>query len=66
MANHIETILTGGIAQGTILMADSIPMDSGDVQNIGQLIIQIIVGIVTVWKLVKKPKPKKDGNQNFN
>ena len=59
-----NTILTAGIGELLVMstgaVADVAAMPTPDeVQSIGQLIIQILIGIVTVWKLVKKPKENK-------
>ena len=60
MKNTLLTGITGetllyltGTMEGTIPAPD-------EVQNVGQLVIQIVIGIITVWKLLKKQKePKK-------
>lgn len=64
MKDNIFTLLTGSVGvasvQVTETVAQNIPTPE-EVSSIGQLLIQIIIGIVTVWKLVKKPK-----NENKN
>lgn len=60
MNQHFNTLLTSAVGQGAVVataMAD-IPTPA-EVQSIGQLIIQAIIAIITVWKLVKKPKPNE-------
>ena len=60
------TLLTAGVgellvaATGAVTEVASIPTPD-EVQTIGQLLIQLVIGIVTIWKLVKKPK-KNDKN----
>lgn len=60
------TLLTAGVgellvaATGAIHEVATIPTPE-EVQTVGQLLIQLIIGIVTIWKLVKKPK-KDDKN----
>lgn len=57
------TLLTAGVgellvlATGAVNEVASIPTPE-TVQTIGQLLIQLVIGIVTIWKLVKKPKNK--------
>lgn len=62
MNNNIGTILTGVIGgaavETTAIVAQATPTPE-DVQTIGQLLIQIIIGAITVWKLLKKPKDKQ-------
>lgn len=64
MKDQIITLATGTIGVATVevteAVASSMPTPE-EVSTIGQLLIQIIIGIVTVWKLVKKPK-----NENKN
>ena len=64
MQNNINTILTGILGVSTVevteVVAQSVPTPE-EVSNIGQLLIQIVIGIVTVWKLLKK---KKDEPKN--
>jgi hypothetical protein len=52
-----QTILTAitGESLLTIAGAAEIP-PTDEIQNVGQLVIQLIIGIITIWKLVKKPK----------
>ena len=58
-------LLTAGVgellvtAAGSVNEVASIPTPE-EVQTIGQLLIQLIIGIVTIWKLVKKPKKEND------
>lgn len=65
MQNNFNTILTGILGVSTVevteVVAQSVPTPE-EVSSIGQLLIQIVIGIVTVWKLIKKPK--KDGNKD--
>jgi hypothetical protein len=64
MKDHILTLMTGTVGVATVevteAVATNIPTPE-EVSSIGQLLIQIIIGIVTVWKLIKKPK-----NENKN
>lgn len=55
-SNHLFTAVIGETA---VSMADQVVMPTpDDIQSFGQLFIQLIIGIVTIWKMVKKPKPK--------
>lgn len=55
MKDTISTIVTGATGVGAVQLADSIPT-SDDIQNYGQLIIQLVIGIITVIKMLKKKK----------
>jgi hypothetical protein len=58
---NLNTLLTAAAGTAAVEVADKVTMPAPeDVQSIGQLIIQVIIGIVTIWKMVKKPKPKKE------
>jgi hypothetical protein len=60
MNPNLNTLLTAVVGETAITATSMAPMPtSDDVQNIGQLIIQAIIAIITVWKLVKKPKPNE-------
>lgn len=63
MQTKINTFLTATIGASAVEAAQQMPIPSSeDVQNMGQLIIQVLIGIVTLWKMLKKPKPKQDPN----
>jgi hypothetical protein len=64
MKDNIITLLTGSVGVATVSAAEAVASNiptPEEVSSIGQLIVQIIIGIVTVWKLIKKPK-----NENKN
>jgi hypothetical protein len=64
MKDNIITLLTGSVGVAGVEVAQTVATNiptPEEVSTIGQLLIQIIIGIVTVWKLVKKPK-----NENKN
>lgn len=58
------TLLTAGAgellvaATGAINEVAAMPTPD-EVQTVGQLLIQLVIGIVTIWKLLKKPKDNK-------
>jgi hypothetical protein len=57
---NLNTLLTGTIGAVAVQVADQVTMPTPeDVQTIGQLLIQLVIGIVTIWKMVKKPKAPK-------
>lgn len=62
MRDNLGTLLTAGIGEIAVattgVVAETMPTPD-DVQTIGQLLIQLIIGAITVWKLIKKPKDKK-------
>ena len=58
--NTLLTAITGETLVLLTGVTDTVIPAPEEVQNVGQLIIQVIIGIITVWKLLKKPKePKK-------
>jgi hypothetical protein len=60
MKNTLLTAITGETLVLLTGVTDTVVPAPEEVQNVGQLIIQVIIGIITVWKLLKKPKePKK-------
>lgn len=62
MKANIETIGTGVF--GTLLVSGAESVSSigpEELSTIGQLLIQLAIGIATIWKLIKKPK-NKDGD----
>lgn len=60
MQNNFSTILTAVAGETAVALTGAVDMPTPDeVQNVGQLIIQAIIALITVWKLVKKPKDKQ-------
>lgn len=61
MENNVGTIMTAVAGNVGVMLTtqvtENIPSPE-EVQTIGQLLIQLVIGIVTIWKLVKKPKNK--------
>lgn len=55
MKDTLTTIATGITGVGAVQLADTIPT-SDDIQNYGQLIIQLVIGIITVIKMFRKKK----------
>lgn len=41
---------------GTEIMAEAIPTDTADIPNIVNIIVQIVIGIATLFGLFKKSK----------
>ena len=61
MQNNLNTLLTGTIGTAAVQIADQVSMPAPeDIQSVGQLLIQVIIGIITIWKMVKKPKAPKE------
>lgn len=66
MKEHVTTIGTGVV--GTVLVqgAEAVQTIGPDeISTLGQLLIQLAIGVATIWKIIKKPK-NKDGNTNTN
>lgn len=51
----------GGI--GAVQGVAQVPTDGTPTIEIGKLIIQLVIGIATLWKMFKKPK-EDNSNQN--
>jgi hypothetical protein len=65
MQNNITTILTGTLGVAGVEVAEAVATSvpgPEEVQSIGQLIIQVVIGIITIWKLIKKPKNNEPKN----
>jgi hypothetical protein len=62
MKDTIIKAATGEVAiLATSAMATAVEIPTADeVQSIGQLIIQAIIGIVTIWKVLKDRKNQKN------
>jgi hypothetical protein len=61
MQNNFSTILTAVAGETAVALTGAVDMPTPDeVQSVGQLIIQAIIALITVWKLVKKPKKNND------
>lgn len=61
MQNNLNTFLTGAVGTTAVEIADKVQMPAPeDVQSIGQLLIQLVIGIITIWKMVKKPKKNQE------
>lgn len=60
LSEKVSTIATGGIGSLLVASADAVTQVAvptpDEISTIGQLLIQIAIGIATVWKLLKKPK----------
>lgn len=57
MQNNFSTILTAVAGETAVALTGAVEIPTPDqVQSVGQLIIQAIIAIITVWKLIKKPK----------
>jgi hypothetical protein len=59
--NVLYTGITGEVLLAITGAAEHVVPEPEQLQTIGQLAIQLAIGIVTLWKLLKKPK-KPSGN----
>jgi hypothetical protein len=58
---NISTLLIASAGEAAVAVTGAVEMPTPqDVQSVGQLIIQAIIALITVWKLVKKPKNNND------
>lgn len=61
MSNNIGTILTAAIGATAVEVTGAVELPTPEqVQSIGQLALQAIIAIITIYKLVKKPKSNND------
>jgi hypothetical protein len=49
-------MIASGIGLGAVEAVSIVPIES--VETIGKLLIQLAIGIITLWKVLKKDKPK--------
>jgi hypothetical protein len=57
MSNNIGTILTAVLGATAVEVTGAVDLPTPDqVQSVGQLALQAIIAIITIWKLIKKPK----------
>lgn len=60
MQNNFSTLLVAAAGETAVALTGAAQLPTPDeVQSVGQLIIQAIIALITVWKLVKKPKDKQ-------
>jgi hypothetical protein len=59
MKDTVDTLFTAAIGVGSVgvagVAADAMPT-AEDIQTIGQIIIQTIIGIITIYQLLKRKK----------
>ena len=59
MNTNIDTLVTAVAGTSAVAVAGIVNLPTPDeVQSVGQLLIQAIIAVITVWKLIKKPKTK--------
>jgi hypothetical protein len=66
MKENVATIGTGVI--GTVLVQGAEAVQTigpEEISTLGQLLIQLAIGIATIWKIIKKPK-NNNGNNTGN
>jgi hypothetical protein len=60
--DKITTIGTAGIGSllvaGTDAVATATIPSPDEISTLGQLLIQLAIGIATIWRILKKPKNK--------
>jgi hypothetical protein len=62
MSNKIETIVAGGVGIGGIELS-SVLLDTGNSTEVLDIVIKLVISLATLWKLLKKNKPKQNGNE---
>jgi hypothetical protein len=61
MSNNIGTILTAAVGTAAVEVTGAVNMPTPEeIQSVGQLALQAIIAIITIYKLVKKPKKQND------
>lgn len=62
MSNNITTLLTAAVGATAVEVTGHVGLPTPEeIQSVGQLALQAIIAIITIYKLVKKPK-KKDND----
>lgn len=63
MNDKIDAIATGGVgslllaaAEPAVQAAAAVPPSDSEITTIGQVVIQIAIGIATLWRLIRKKK----------
>jgi len=62
MSNKMETITAGGLGIAGVELS-SVMLDAGNSTEILDIVIKLVISIATLWKLLKKNKPKQNANE---
>lgn len=57
------TFLTGSMGIGAIQGVAEIPAPT-QTSEIIKIVVQLVIGVITVWKMLKKPKTNDSNNEN--
>ena len=52
----IKHLVTGGMSIASIQLLDQIPTDPASIPEIIKLVVQVAVGLATLWHMFKKKK----------
>lgn len=62
MKTLLLTLFTGSASAGAVEAVDQIPTPD-QLTEIGKLLIQLAIGIITLWKFLKEMKALKQGKR---
>jgi hypothetical protein len=53
---NVTTLLTAGLGAGAVEITPVVIPSTDTIELLGQLLIQLAIGIATIWRIIKKPK----------
>ena len=56
--NNLCNLLKGGTGIGSIELLEVMPLEGDEVQVLIKTIIQVAVGLITIWTMLRKKKNK--------
>lgn len=56
--NNLSNLLKGGTGIGSIELLEVMPLEGNEVQVLIKTIIQVAVGLITIWTMLRKKKNK--------
>jgi hypothetical protein len=56
---NITTILTASVGAGAVEVTNMAMPSNDTIELLGQLLVQLAIGIATIWRLIKRPKNPK-------
>lgn len=58
-SENITTILTATMGAGAVEVTNMALPSNDTIELLGQLLVQLAIGIATIWRIIKKPKNPK-------
>jgi hypothetical protein len=63
ISEHFQAVGTGAVGAGLVQVAGAIPSPD-EISTLGQIVIQIAIGLATVWRILKKDRKKNRPEDN--